>query len=85
MRELPFVFTNESEQMINESKKNKFVFNFFFSKQKENMWECEINIICEKLKNTMKKKIKNILINIFILYYIWFYILIFINIKCYAL
>jgi len=30
MRELPFFFTNEREQMINESKKNKFIFNCFF-------------------------------------------------------
>jgi len=58
--------------MINERKKNKFVFNcfFFFSKWKENMWKCEINITCEKMKNTMRKKIKNILINIFIIYYV---------------
>jgi len=39
----------------------KFVFN---------MSEYEINIICEKLKNTIKNKIRNILINIFILSYI---------------
>jgi len=66
---------NEKKQMRNESKNNKFVFNFFFSKQIKNMWECEIIISCEKLKNKMRKKIKNILINIFILQYIWFYVL----------
>jgi len=46
----------------------------FFPKQKKNMWECEIIIICEKLKNIMRNKIRNNLINIFILHYIWFYI-----------
>jgi len=78
---------NEKEQMRNESKNNKFVFNyfFFFKTEKKNMWECEIIISCGKLKNKMRKKIKNILINIFILRYIWFYVLLFINIKYYVL
>jgi len=29
-----------------------------FSKRKENMWECEINITSEKIKNTVKKNKK---------------------------
>jgi len=32
-----FYFTNKKEQMRNESKKNKFVFNVFFFKTKKNV------------------------------------------------
>ena len=34
---------------------------FFYSKQKENMTECEINIICRKLKKYNKKENKKYL------------------------
>jgi len=36
-RELPFFFMNEKEQKRNESKNNKFVFNYFFFQNKKNM------------------------------------------------
>jgi len=64
---------NVREKMRDQSKLINLyltVFIFFKTKRKENMWKCKINLICGKLKNTMRKKIKNILINIFILHYI---------------
>ena len=66
-----FLFTNDKIKKWEMKVKiiSLYLTVFCFSKQKENMWECKIIIICEKLKNIMRKKIRNILINIFILHY----------------
>ena len=59
-KRITFFLHEQKEQMRNESKNNKFVFNcfFFFFKTEKNMWKCEIIISCEKFKNKMRKKIK---------------------------